>query len=323
MHVDRRFLNWGVFLVLAGAVPLAVRSGYLTSDQVASWWTFWPLILVGLGVGLVLSRTPLEFLGGLVVAGTFGLMAGGLISGGGFSGAVCTGQPSTTPLEQREGSFSGEANVTVKVDCGSLKIATAPGDGWAFEGTGDDRGPPITADGSSLSIGRDDRGAPFGLGDGRDTWRVVLPEDIPWALDVEVNAGSATVAPGAATLRDVVVGFNASSVALDLGAVTAIDELDVEGNAGSASITLPSVSLTGSLQANAGSIEICAPPGAALRFRGSDDFAESNDFGQKGLVQNGSTWESPGYDAGPIKIDLQAQANAGSFTLNPEDGCGG
>ena len=33
MRIDRRFLGWGVFLVIVGAIPLAVRAGYLTSDQ--------------------------------------------------------------------------------------------------------------------------------------------------------------------------------------------------------------------------------------------------------------------------------------------------
>ena len=55
MHVRRGFLGWGVFLILAGAVPLAVRAGYLDDDQVGRLWTLWPLILIGIGVGLILS----------------------------------------------------------------------------------------------------------------------------------------------------------------------------------------------------------------------------------------------------------------------------
>ena len=78
MHIRRGFLGWGVFLILAGAVPLAVRSGYLSEDQVGRLWTLWPLILVGIGVGLILSRTRFDFLGGIIVAATFGLMVGRL-----------------------------------------------------------------------------------------------------------------------------------------------------------------------------------------------------------------------------------------------------
>ena len=57
---------------LAGAVPLLVRSGYLTSDQIGRLWDLWPLIIIGIGVGLILSRTRFDFLGGLIVAATFG-----------------------------------------------------------------------------------------------------------------------------------------------------------------------------------------------------------------------------------------------------------
>ena len=57
MHIRRGYLGWGVFLILVGAVPLAVRAGYLTDDQIGRLWSLWPLILIGIGVGLILRRT--------------------------------------------------------------------------------------------------------------------------------------------------------------------------------------------------------------------------------------------------------------------------
>ena len=42
MHVRRGFLGWGVFLILAGAIPLAVRAGYITTDQVGRFWDLSP-----------------------------------------------------------------------------------------------------------------------------------------------------------------------------------------------------------------------------------------------------------------------------------------
>src|SRR6188508_1295713 len=103
MHIRRGYLGWGVFLILAGTVPLAVRSGYLTEDQVGRLWTLWPLILVGIGVGLILSRTRFDFLGGIIVAATFGLMVGGLLSAGvsGLSGASCGSDGSATSFPAR------------------------------------------------------------------------------------------------------------------------------------------------------------------------------------------------------------------------------
>src|ERR1043165_5562824 len=117
MHVRRGFLGWGVFLILAGAVPLLVRSGVLTDEQVANLWTLWPLILVGIGVGLLLSRTRYGFVGGLIVAATFGLMIGGVLSSGvsTISTGGCGSEAGKTAFPAREGTFSGaSAAVTVQ-----------------------------------------------------------------------------------------------------------------------------------------------------------------------------------------------------------------
>src|SRR6476469_6062668 len=105
MHIRRGYLGWGVFLILAGAVPLALRSGYLSEDQVGRMWTLWPLILVGIGVGLTLSRTRFDFLGGVIVAATFALMVGGLLSSGlgTFSTGACGEADGTTAFPPQTG----------------------------------------------------------------------------------------------------------------------------------------------------------------------------------------------------------------------------
>src|SRR3972149_1043416 len=96
MRINQGFLGWGVFLILVGAIPLAVNAGYLAADQVGDWWRNWPLILVGIGIGIILSRTVVSWLGGLGVAATFGLMVGSLVAsgisgGGGFPMIGCGG----------------------------------------------------------------------------------------------------------------------------------------------------------------------------------------------------------------------------------------
>ena len=73
-----------------GLIPLAVRAGWLSASQIAGWWNLWPLVLIGIGVGLVLTRTPFEVIGSVLVAGTFGLMLGAVLAIGiaGFPGRV-------------------------------------------------------------------------------------------------------------------------------------------------------------------------------------------------------------------------------------------
>lgn len=327
MHIRRGALGWGVFLILAGAIPLAVRGGYLSEAQVSDLWTLWPMILIGLGIGLLLGRTRFEFIGGLIVAATFGLMVGGLLSGGmgGVSTGACGSPNGATAFPERAGAFSARAaTIDVEADCGSVTIATGPGNDWRAAGEDrDGRGPQVDAGADSLNIRTTDGGDLFGIFSARSTWRITVPTGPRIDLDVELNAGSATVDLAGAAIGSATIGLNAGSTTLDLGSVRELRELQVEVNAGSAGITLPNVSMTGSVQANAGSVRLCAPAGAGLKLQTGDSVAASYGYGDHGLIQDGSTWTTPGYDDAAVRIDLRTEGNAASFTLDPEVGCDG
>ena len=324
MHIDRRFLGWGVFFILLGGVPLAVRAGYLTEAQVASWWSLWPLILIGIGVSVLLSRTRLEVLGGLVIASAFGLMAGGLfaLGGQGLPGTFCGSDSGEGNGSPSSGTFSGPADVRIELDCGDLTVDAVVGTGWDVDATSTGgTEPEVIATATSLIVRSASDGPRVFPSGQRDTWRVSLPTDIPFTLDLQVNAGSARVDLGGARLQDVTVQLNAGSVRLDLGSLVTVDDLSVHGNAGSATIVLPNVSVTGSFELNAGSMRFCAPAGAALRIRTNDSIVASYDYDGHGLVRTGTTWETPGFTEAEVRIDLRTQANAGSFSLESEGAC--
>ena len=329
MHIRRGYLGWGVFLILTGAVPLLVRSGYLSDDQVERLWTLWPLILIGIGVGLVLSRTRFDFLGGLIVAATLGLMAGGFLSLGAstIAGGSCGSTAGTTAFPTKEGTFTGsDASVLVALNCGTAEIKPASGTGWRVEGRDDNGvGPTVESDATSLSVkGPAREGNPFLFLGARDTWTVSLPTGgSKLGVELHLNAGSSTVDLGGVPVSAVEVTLNAGSTTLDLSEVAAIERLDSTLNAGSLGITLPNRSMTGTIQANAGAVKLCAPSGAGLRLRTGSSVIASYDYGGQGLVQDGSTWSTPGFDTAAVQIDLETRANAGSFSLNPSGGCGG
>ena len=326
MHIRRGYLGWGVFLILAGAVPLAVRSGYLNEDQVGQLWTLWPLILVGIGVGLILSRTRFDFLGGIVVAATFGLMVGGLLSSGigTFSTGACGQTGGTTAFPSRDGTFaSSGGSIDVQTDCGTVTIATAPGGSWRVEGQdADGVGPAIEATETTLRVRpREDRANPFWAFGQRDTWRITVPQAVPSDVDLQLNAGQASVALSGALIGDFGLQLNAGSATVDLGSTAAIKRIDVELNAGSIGVTLPHVSMTGTIHANAGAVRLCAQEGVGLKLHTGESIVASYDYAGHGLVQDGSTWTTPGFDSAAQKIELTTEANAGSFALDPEDGC--
>ena len=325
MRIHRDLAGWGVFFVVAGGVPLAVQTGLLPPTALDRWWSFWPLILVGIGLGLIFTRTPLEILGGLLVSGTLGLLAAGILTGGfggigEFPSTVCGPGGGGTPFEARSGRFETGAAVTVEVACGTVEIRSTGGDTWTVEGVDEEGvGPDIEADGGSLEVTARDRVGSF-MGE-RDRWVVRLPTAQRLDVRLDLNAGEAVADLVGARLGLVEVELNAGTATINLRDVTEIDGLEAGLNAGSLGVWLPAVSMTGSIEANAGSIRLCAPEGVALRLLTGDSILSSQDFGDSGLIQSGDAWETPGYDTAVARIELRTEANAGSFSLDPPEGC--
>jgi hypothetical protein len=328
MRINRGFLGWGIFLLIVGAIPLAVRAGYVTVDQVRDVGSLWPLILIGIGVGIVLARTRWAFLGGLLVAATFGVIVGGVLAGGvdGLGVGACgPGGRDISAFARRDGTLRGPSgSIDLDLDCGDLVLSVVAGNGWSVEGearTG--RSPDIDSNDKSLRIASQKGGSWFdGLND-REAWRVSLPEDVNLAISTDLNAGSATLDLGQASVDALDLTLNAGSVTLEMSQVVEIRDFGIDINAGALEVTLPNQTFRGSIEVNAGSVSLCAPPGAALRLNTGSGFAGAYDYDGQGLVKNGSTWETPGFDTAGVRIELDTQANAGSFSLNPEDGCGG
>jgi hypothetical protein len=317
MRVDGGYLGWGVFFVAAGAVALAIDQG-LVADQ--HWWTYWPLILIGVGIGLVLRRTPLETLGGLLVAGTFGVMVGGTLAGGfgGFgdvTGGVCRVGEEGVAFADRTGTLSGSASVDVELDCGTVAISTVAGTGWAVRGTDEDgAGPEVDASSNELDVGPiDGQSIPA-------SWLIDLPTDVVLDVGLQLDAGQLRAGLAGASVVAVDLEVNAGQAILDLTGVEAIDGIDVGVNAGEVAITLPSSAMTGGIEVNAGSVRLCVPDDVALRIE-SEVVLGAVDAGDSGLVEVEGGWETPGYDTAPTRIALRVQANLGSVRVDPAEGC--
>jgi hypothetical protein len=326
VRIHRDLAGWGVFFIVAGGVPLAVQTGVLDPSVLDRWWSFWPLILVGVGLGLIFTRTPLEVLGGLLVSGTLGLLAAGILTGGfggigEFPSSVCGPGGGGTPFTPRTGTLDAEASVRVEVSCGTAEIRSTAGDTWTVEGVDDGgRGPTVEADGSTLDISPPDGDVGRFIGE-RDRWVVRLPTTAALDVHLTVDAGEAVADFVDARLGDLKVELNAGTATVDLRKAVEVQRIEIGLNAGSLGLYLPAVSTTGSIEANAGSIRLCAPEGVALRLDTADSALSSQDFGSAGLVQAGDTWQTPGYDTAATRIELQTQTNVGSIRLDPAEGC--
>jgi len=329
MSVDRRLLNWGVFLVLLGGIPLAVAQGWIPRETVEQAWELWPLILIGAGIGLILSRTPFQAIGGIIVAGTFGVILGAVVAVG--FGGISIGNlgcgPAAADAPQvlgETGTFEGgTGRVVLAANCAAVTVATRAGTSWDVDVRGTESArPTLRRSAGEVEVRSPEGPGVFPLDSKRSTWRVDLGTDPRLDLEVSLNAGEASLdLRGAAIGRLVFDGNAIGNSRLDLSAATA-DRLEVSVNAADLAILLPAAgNLEGSIKGNAASVEICAPAGVGLRLIGDDNITASDNFDEQGLVERGNAWESPDYATAATQIELSTSGAAVSYELNPEDGC--
>jgi hypothetical protein len=323
MRLDRRLAGWGLFLILLGAIPLLVRQGVLSADQVSRAWSLWPLLLIAAGIGLLLRRTPLEFLGGLLTAATLGIIGGSLLATGfnGFGG--CGGDRATQAFAPTSGSISGSGEFELTQNCGDLTVSTAAGGGWRVEGRASGQPPVVEAGPTSVRVTSGDRG--FDFVSGQDDWTVVIPADPQVNVDATVNAGTGRFDLANAHLGRLDLTVNAGNLTLDLSKAASLSALDVTLNAvGDPRILLPNLSFSGSISANAaGNIRLCPPAGAGLRLTENDNITATNNYAARGLTKVGDAWQTPNYGTAAVRIDLDTSVNAGGYNLEPEGTCGG
>jgi hypothetical protein len=329
VHLDRRLVGWGLFFILLGAVPLLVRAGVIDGEAAGRWLLLWPLLLVGWGLGLVLRRTSIDWIGGAVTAVTLGLMGGGLIAtgfGGIPGGALssCGSAEAGAAFPTQTGSFGSAGKLDIEFDCGTLAVTTRDGADWQVGGTdADARGPDIQrATGTVTLRTAATPDSIFRFDSRRASWAVTVPRAPVIDFGLTLNAGQGTVDLAGAHLGSVNLTVNAGTLDLALDEAASLASIDATLNAGSATLGLPKLDGAADFSLNAGSLTACIPEGAAVRVHWSGALA-ANDFDAIGLVRvDDSTWTSAGFDASRPHLELSVSANAGRFDLEIGGSCG-
>jgi hypothetical protein len=325
VHIDRRLLDWGVFLILLGGIPLAVSQGWIPDD--IQWWDLWPLILVGLGVSLILRWTPAAPFAGVLLAATFGVLGGGLLANG-INGVPvvnvgCAGSTYGTEFTAQQGELTSDrVDVVLDSRCGDLDVSTAAGTAWALSGvSAGGKVPDVTASNGRLEIRSPDAQDLGGFFEDKSRWSVTVPTGPPMGMSATVNAGSGTLDLAGTTIDRLDVTLNAGDVTIDVGQAV-VERTGLTVNAGSAKLTLPDGSMTGSITVNAGSVAMCAPTDVALRLTTNNQITASYDYARGGLQQvSDDVWQSPDWASATKRIEMSTTANAGSISLDPEGGC--
>lgn len=324
MKVNRSWLNWGIFLIVLGVIPLAVEWGYLQRSTAGELVRLWPLLLIAVGVGLMLRFTSVQALGGTVVAATLGMLGGALLAAG--PGAATGGcLPGERPAELallETGSFAG---ASVRLDntstCADIEVNRAPGTEYRFETAPGQSGPGVTISADRISIADEGDGLPFARE--RRYWRLTMPADPSLNASFTLNAASARINLGGGALERLGGTFNASDTRIDLSAADMSGgSASLTANASSVTLTMPraGTGASSSITLNASALTLCVAPEVGLRVD-FDGRLSSENFAGAGLVAAGEVWQTSGYADSTQRIDMRISANVSSITLDRSGGC--
>jgi hypothetical protein len=316
MRIRRGPLFWGLLLIPLGTIPLLERAGILDVSRFGDVGRFWPLILVGIGVAILLGRGRAGVAGTAIVALLIGSLGGLALATGttAFGGITdCAASPGQLSGYTDEGTFDGDAaSVTIDLDCGTVDLSTEAGTTgmWTLDARYRNEPPVVSSTGSSLDVR-----APDGMSQ-RQEWTLTVPAATLRAVNLTANAAASTLDLAGADIDRLDADVNAGDLRIDAGEA-ALDRLDISMNAGRARVTL-GASVEGSLSANAGAVELCVPADATLVFELEDQLTFGHNLDDRGLSRDGDTWTRAGSE---VTIRLDIQGNAASFTLEPEGGC--
>jgi hypothetical protein len=321
MRLNRGLLFWGLAFITAGAVALAIRQGIVPSDVLVNAWRLWPVILIAIGLSIIFARTPFAALGLVIGALLLGSFAGALFAAGPGAIADCGRGAAGSATQQRDGTFDGGGSVDLNLNCGDLQLSTVSGNAWRVDTRSVREGTPtIDSDADSLRVTATDQSF-FGADAGRQQWTVQLPADPTLSLRIDANAAQSVLDLSSGHLGSLEIDANAGEARLDLSGAQ-VQGLDLKLNAGSASVVLDESSMVdGSLNANAGSIDVCAPSSLGLQIELDDNVAFGNNLDERDLQRDGNTWRTANYASATRRATLHVGGNAGSFALNPTEGC--
>jgi hypothetical protein len=318
MTVRQGWLNWGVFLIALGAVPLAVYWNLVGADTAHQLVRLWPLILVAIGIGIMLRFTPLASIGGVFTAAVFGMLLGAVVAGGwtglGNVNIACRTDEGI-PVATRDGAFNGDmATLQMELNCGELTVTRSAGSTWSVTTQiAGERDPIIEATDSTLRL-RNAEGLAAGV---RRAWQVILPQDQAVNTNLTINAANGRLALGEGPIGALNGTFNASDVQIDVSTASSVSSVNLSYNAASGWLSLPAQPLSANVNANASDVRVCVPPEAGLLIDYDGTLSNEN-FASAGLARLGDDrWTIEG----PQQIVLNLDVNVSSITLDRSGGC--
>jgi hypothetical protein len=341
VRVDRSLLNWGVFLIALGGIPLAVDRGWLEPDVAQTLGRLWPLLLVGIGLGLMLRATPLAWFGGALVAVTFGLIGGAaavtlrnddLFSPQAIIPAVavdtCAGaEPGAVSTEQGGAADAGAFELDVQLACGELQVSRRADASWHLTAEhGADAAPDIEASGEPTSRVAVDQRSPSGLvllGDRqKTTWQVGLPAQAALTAQLTLEAARGTLDAGSGPIARLHGTLEAANGVFDMGSSLTPSPavVSLELDASVADVRLPAGDIQASVDLELSSLRLCVPRSSPLRVQLNTNLSW-NDLADAGLTEVTPGEWMAGTSAEGSGVSLSVNGNLAWISLTRPESC--
>lgn len=309
---EHRSFFWPVVLIGFGVLLLLSNLGMFPESGWAVLWRFWPVALVALGLDVLIGRRTL---GGAIASGVLILILAGMVIGLAFFAEQV---PALVELTQSSKLLSKHVEHPIeKVESAKVTIDWNSAPGY-LSALGDSR--------NLIEADVDYHGElAFRVTDTNGRAEVVLDsyfQGVTFRFS-QWNFGNANakwdVKLNPAVAYDLWMDTGSGSCDLDLSRFT-VNYLNLDSGSGSVHLKLPAASkFDGELNTGSGSVTIDVPNGVGVRVTldsGSGSFQPDARFTLVSGKRDGDgVWETKNYASADYKIDLTIDQGSGSIQI--------
>ncbi|NMB68621.1 MAG: DUF4097 domain-containing protein [Chloroflexi bacterium] len=268
----QRSLFWPVILIGIGVILLLANLNIITTASLAALAALWPLLLVALGLEILFGQRS-TLASGLIALLMVGAVIFILVAGP----KVGLNLPTAQVMEEQFSEPVGQAHradVLIDISSDPVTIDALSGSGDLIQAAITHTGEmEFTASGSSdksIVLRKQPSTASFHWGFNLTQptrWDIALSPQVPLDLTLQGGSGSTTADLSRLQLERLNVDVASGSFVLDLPDSEQAYEADVEGGSGSLRISLPAdTDLTLSVTGNSGSINLQVPANTEYRI---------------------------------------------------------
>lgn len=284
----------GLILIALGLLFFFHSSNWASWEVWAGLARLWPLLLIFIGATLLFGGTALWRLAVLALA----VAAVALL----WVQLTASGPVQTVHIDERAPSGVRSVAYHIGLGGGTLELAADRRAGTLLAGDIETFGPiapEIQTHGDAVDVALDE-GRLGALGrNWRADWDLTLSPDLPADVDIDAGAAKLTLDLRQVRLQRLRLSTGASKVDVQLGGQVGVVRLD--------------------FSMAAADLELALPEDVAVEIENNGVLMGQN-FAEAGLVRDGDTWRSPGYDQAKRRVEIHLSAAASRIRLaRPSD----